>query len=554
MRPFTQREGIVGNVSRILREKIAQLSPIDGVFVGLALISVIWGFYFLAISEKNPLLEMESYRDYVIARHIATGEEFPVAGPRTSVFGGAIPHSPAYYYYLALLFLISSSTVAIKIAYIACYFIGVISIYLLAKELFNLRTGLVSVVLYSSNPAILETFSQSSAASAAPPFVLLSLFFLAHSYKTGVFKYALWSIVSIALAWSIYSGGVTLVLPVYTLCLFLVLKQQKTSRKRVLGSFLFLLFMIGITYAPVLFRVMSESYMASRSYSIVESPAVYISSIGEYAKNIYVDTGRLLRGAYVTNGSFVEGKLIFVGASLLGALLYLVFGNNRKEKLLYLLSVLFVLQVVLLLSVLKVDIYTYHFAAVIPIFFIIMAYPLSRETKKAYVPIFVILILVCIIKIAISGTKVAPYYDMRPVVSAIETELRDIQKKQGYGNFTFFEVINLRGIEYFKGVDLATNWVPFNPAIFIWPLEKSLDERLVRGDHAWPLSRDVYWFYKNFDFIPTTNRDYLVFACQGKTRSISCIEYIKLQFPDYEKPKFIYSDSEFLIYIARQSI
>lgn len=115
------------------------------ILIALFLIALVLRFYLI---NTNLFFGPEQGRDLLVVRDIVLSHKIVLIGPRTAVDG--IFHGPFYYYLAVIPFLISKGNPV----FIAYFFIFINSLsvffgYLLGKELFNKRVGLITAFLFT---------------------------------------------------------------------------------------------------------------------------------------------------------------------------------------------------------------------------------------------------------------------------------------------------------------------------------------------------------------------------------------------------------------------
>lgn len=125
--------------------------------------------------DKNLFFGPEQGRDMLVVKEIVTSHKPVLIGPKTAVEG--IFHGPLYYYLATIPFAISKGNpLVIALFFIFLNSFSVFIIFLLGKELFNKKIGLIASILF--------TFSFGAVTMARwlshPPLIILigSLFFL----------------------------------------------------------------------------------------------------------------------------------------------------------------------------------------------------------------------------------------------------------------------------------------------------------------------------------------------------------------------------------------
>lgn len=98
--------------------------------------------------DQNLFFGPEQGRDMLVVKEIVTSHKLVLIGPTTAVEG--IFHGPLYYYLAAIPFFISKGNpLVIELFFIFLNSLSVFIIFLLGKELFDKRTGLIASFLFT---------------------------------------------------------------------------------------------------------------------------------------------------------------------------------------------------------------------------------------------------------------------------------------------------------------------------------------------------------------------------------------------------------------------
>lgn len=98
--------------------------------------------------DNNLFFGPEQGRDMLVVKEIAINHKLVLIGPKTAVEG--IFHGPLYYYLATIPFIISKGNpLVIELFFILFNSLSVFLIFLLGKELFNRRVGLIASLLFT---------------------------------------------------------------------------------------------------------------------------------------------------------------------------------------------------------------------------------------------------------------------------------------------------------------------------------------------------------------------------------------------------------------------
>ena len=505
-----------------------------------------WGIVSVVRMDKNPLGEVESYRDYLIGRHIALYGERPLLGPHTSIFGNSVPHSPAYFYYLAGIEALHDDLSSIKIAYVLVYLFGVVSLFLLARELFGNKTGLIASALYAVNYPIIFGFANPSATTAAPPFVVFSLFLLARAWRRGRFSYVVISIVVMAIAWSLYTGGVSLMAPAYIALIVLVLRLQKAGTKQWLWACFAGIGCGLIFYLPVIIY----SHIADAGAVSVIADANKYASFGAFWTNIKHGLSLLIQSPFSQRivPHQVQGFAYFI--VVIGLTAYSTLASRNERGLIGLVCLCALVPVVSL-SFFNMELYPYHLSAAFPLLFILAAAPIGKMFTIEKYSIAGVGALTALLFASASFVAASPAYSISSAVASINASIREIMTSESRTRADFFKVEFYRHSSQFNNA--GPEWRRFTPALFVYHLERVLKERLVSADYRKQVQSEDTYFERYFDFVPVTSSNFFVLACEDSVRGDDgCIEAFKKDRLGYDLSKKIYSDTKISVFLFKR--
>src|ERR1043166_4165248 len=110
-------------------------------FCGCIVAACFWLYLHYALT--HTLVYAEAWqRQYLIANHIARLWEFPSVGDELSVFYGLRVTSPVYYYLFGFVLWLHNSMLFAEVVWLSFSMLAIVSVYLLAKDLFSPVVGL----------------------------------------------------------------------------------------------------------------------------------------------------------------------------------------------------------------------------------------------------------------------------------------------------------------------------------------------------------------------------------------------------------------------------
>lgn len=165
------------------------------IFIVLVLLMVI-GYVFRTyyLDQNNIVFGYDQARDAYIASQITQGD-LKILGPPVSL--GGFYHGVLYYYFISLPYFLSQGDPKLPIIFISLLnIIAIPMVYLIGKNLFNKKIGLLSAIFYTVSFDIIQYSNWLSNPSLAVPFSVLffyglSLYLYSTKKNIGAFLTAL---------------------------------------------------------------------------------------------------------------------------------------------------------------------------------------------------------------------------------------------------------------------------------------------------------------------------------------------------------------------------
>ena len=143
------------------------------------LISIILRIYLI---DRNLFFGPEQGRDVLVMKEIAVNHKLVLIGPKTAIDG--VFHGPLYYYIGVIPFLIGKGNpLFISTFFIIINSLSVIFIYLLGKELFDKRVGIIASLMFTSSFGLIVMSRWLSHPPLIIPISCLFFLFLAKFLK-----------------------------------------------------------------------------------------------------------------------------------------------------------------------------------------------------------------------------------------------------------------------------------------------------------------------------------------------------------------------------------
>lgn len=450
-------------------------------------------------------------RDYLVANHILKYHEFPSIGPYNLLFDSGIYNSPLYFYLLAVLLVPFNHILTLSIVNILLQLMSIALIYLIAKNMFGERVGAVAAIFFSFNPQVLHQSDFIWQPNLMQPLALLALYFLIQKHLVSFFLLAFAAAVHhSAFSWIPF---------------FLLLPGRKYY---VWGS-LILFFMFVVVYLPS---------FSKTGFSVINLGAgqMIVGSFAEYFAN-FISNMREFFGAFGTY------QTLMLSLSVVSSLIYFLKFKDQpnSKKLTLFVLILFLAPIVGASFFNKVRL---HYLILSFGAFSVLAAKvfISLSLRRCIffrVFFFALLILLFTANFAFIKQIKKPLSNqmmMDHIVSQTHKELTQIQKEEGFADFSFFQIHSIALTD-------TPFYYPILDTILLVPLEEKLNQSLSRvSDNA----------YNHFQI---GGNKYLLLSCykfKTKITSTECLQEFTTQFPKHQILKSIYKGDSIFVYLTRK--
>jgi 4-amino-4-deoxy-L-arabinose transferase-like glycosyltransferase len=355
----------------------------------LLFLFLIAGFLRMYLLDQNLFFGPEQGIDFLVVKDLVVNHKATLIGAKTDISG--IFHGPIYYYLSAIPFFLSQGNpffVAAFLAVINC--LTVFFIYLLGKELFNKRVGLISSLLFAfSFTAIVYSRWLSTHPIAIPLVCLYFLFFV--KFLKGSKRSLLGASIALGLLAQTEFLNI-LFFSVITLVLLIIYYKNFVKENKY-----YLLLCAGVALSLsigsfVLFDLRHNFLIVNNILSLVQGDTGYHISFIDSVSSSLLSLFNLVTGVVVP---FYLPLAIAI-FSLAVLFLFKDKKNNYKSLLLVWLFI-----PPILLIILHHEILDQFFVALIPAVFLIIAFFIDRVWKKTGVGgTILLLVFVCLNLIA----------------------------------------------------------------------------------------------------------------------------------------------------------
>lgn len=452
-------------------------------------------------------------RDYLVANHILKYHEVPLTGPYNLLYENGIRNSPFYFYLLSFLLLPFNNILTLSFLNILMQTGLILLIYLIVRKIFDQKTALLTVLLYSFNWEVLHQSDFIWQPNLMLGAMALSAWFLTQAFfKKNYFKLLL-SVFFLSLSFILHSSAFPWVV------VFLILSfGNRFTLKHYIG--LFSLFFISqfIFYFPVLIFLLKHTI----SINIRES--------GSYFLNFSSNLQQVLSSLNLNNPLSIILIVIFL-------ILYFWKFKDSKKRLMGLMLILGFAPILFASFFNKIRMH--YLLLTIPPIIIFISRIIALQRKKNMILLGLLFFIILTGNLKFITNPVAPKTSLKMInqlSDLIQAELVDIQKKEGFTDFSFFQIKSITWEE--KAFDYPTL-----DTILIIPLEEKLNQKFSKISDASP-----------FNHTQINRLDYLVIACynlRGEFSDLDCLKEFSIQNPGYVILKNLYREFPASIYLAK---
>lgn len=494
------------------------------------------------VTLDYPLLNSESHRDYLVARHIVKYHELPQTGPCcafSSSFGN-LRETPIYFYFLALFVAIKENIIFLQAVNLFLQLIPIVAIYVIASKFYGKTVALISTILYSFS---LEAFKQAT--FVWQPHIMQVFLYLAYvsllfSYLKKSYLGVLAGIFFFIFASSLHPPALGIA-PAFLLVVLLILANQKRPPYFYFLAATFAAVLTLVLYAPLIFYL-SEGQNNQSYLRLLTSPGTFLNLNPYKILGNFWDSATILFKSLATpfEKTLKLWDWLLIFPPLIFAALYLKNHDHLKkeQKLPLLVTTFAIVQFLAITSLLKATIWYFYLVPIFGFFIITIAlvidqlkYPLKFA---GYLWIALMLINFFSFYQITTPLKNATATDL--ATEAIISQVQTIQKKELYSEPDFFQIkVYGAGIESPQTADLVF-WVP---------LEEKLDKRFVK-------ITDIANSYR------IINSDkYLFLVCHSHLYKIElqneCLGPFSNDFQSYTILENIYKNDPFSIFLTKKA-
>ena len=495
------------------------------------------------VMAKNfdyPVSNGETHRDYLVARHIVKYGEFPTTGP-CCLFNGAfgeIRNSPVYYYLLASLVVLHDNILFLGLINSILQLATIVTIYFVAKKIFNLGTATIAMVLFAVSGPFLKTSLFFWQPHAMQPFVNLSYLALVLAYFGKNYLFIIVGPVLFLLAAALHAS-VWAILPTFAAATFLILKTQK----RPVSAYIFLFGAMVLTFVSLNFGIFFHLVKYKTAVGVDLGKFLALNWL-EFFSNWQTAASTLISTIFAPQdyGRLALSLAVLTVLIVLAACFKVVKKGGVDEKVPFLLIFFAVLQFITVAAIFKAKIWLFYFTPVFGLVMILIAHSINTILSANFVlkslKILITGLLIIVFSVNFYFFKQTPgknYQNIKIPLAAIQTNLSKIQEEDSLKNLNFFQIkVYATGVESTKTADL----------VFWTSLERELKRKFLK----------ITDLGIGYELINGNN--YIFVICHSYTREIKvkseCLEPFTDEFPSHQIVKQIAPNQPFLTYLAKK--
>ena len=482
-----------------------------------------------------PVHNSESWRDYLVARHIVKYGERPLTGPCCLWNGqlGNLRHSAVYYYLIALPLIISDHPLFWQSVNILFQVAGIALVFLLAREMFGLSTAVAATLLFSLHATILKESQFVWQPHVMEPLLICSYLFLLLAYTRKSFWLLFWSVIIFVLAAVVHNAAFAVV-PIYGVLVYTVAKRQRFPLRSCLGLGVGAGIWLVVLYLPWLYFVSVNHVNLT-----ISSPlgGFLVKNVGELGREL----GK--------NSQLLRQELLFTPGILLLVVLDSVnYWRCRKslppvQVRFWVILVGAVLLCIVGVSLFKLPMQSYYFTPLISLM-VIWASETVWGGRSLWRVGYLVTPLYFIYLLYVSSAhfyflklpNLAQRIYLQPAVSALVVAIKGLQKSDRYPHPDFFRLKTyVSGIESSATADL----------LFWALLERSLGYKLLtvgdRDQSYSVITGDAYMFLVCYSYAYTMNE------------KDECITPFLTHYPQFVLKQEIHRSPRAVVFIAKKS-
>ena len=496
----------------------------------LLVIVITFAFFYRLIALDYPLINTEPQRDYLIAQHILTYQDFPKSGPCCLFNGSYAPyrHPVAYYYLLAGALAINQNFMFLIFVNFFLQIIPVITIFILTSRFFSYSTGLLAILFYSFHQEIYKHALFFWQPHLKLPFLYGSFLALFIFYRSNKYWLLVVSTLLFIVSAAIHLSSMAIA-PLWFIALFLILRSQKHSVRLLLITVL-----LAFTSLVILLK--------GASLEVFKNPMLLIhTSIIDYTQSFLANLQVYLSSLY-GNGKAISIAGIFLLILNCVFLIRYLFGKEQSLRKLYIIFlIIVVVGFIAGVSLFKAIIWHFYLPPLFGISMIVFAQTIAAQKYRLLKIASILWIILYIGQFFMYyPPEIRFFSDARNIdqaATALTKEIKYVARQKGYPKTDFFLIqVYAPGVETPTIEDLA----------FWLPLEQKLQRKFIEVND------------ETSSFKRLNSDDYIYIVCHSFTETINiskdCLHPFSKEFPRYKIQRIIYEKEPFTIYEATRNM
>ncbi|MBI4036863.1 glycosyltransferase family 39 protein, partial [Candidatus Daviesbacteria bacterium] len=502
-----------------------KFTPYSLTFLILLIFALVLRLNRLDFPLSNTFVWGDGTRDYLVANHILKYGEFPLLGPYNLLLDyGIQTNSPLYFYLLALFLIPFNNVLTLGLVNILWQILVIVLIYLISKRLFNQITALVSVVLFSINPQVLNQSDYIWQPHLMQPIAYLGLFFLIKSFFSGSYPKLLLSIFLICLAITIHYSAFPW-LPLFLVASLWILNRNHKSAKHYLGVVMVLVVPIILFHLPVfLYQVVPPDL----------DGIIYTNFGKQYLFNLSSNFNELLNAF---------GLKDFLPLLIVGSIICFLFIRDQKHQKFTVITLIFLISPIILASFfdkIRLHYLTLSFG-ILSIFVakIITSVPNIRWFILVNILLFLLFFKAFSADFNFLSNTRKPLDNLRQMEemsTQLKAELTQLREDQSYRDFGFFQ------IRSYAVLDNEAFDYPVLDTILLVNLEERLNQKLTKiVDSA-------------YNHIQIGDDQYLLVSCFNFAKmkdEVRCLKAFTIQQSRHSIVKKLYDGDFVSVYLSQ---
>lgn len=477
-------------------------------------------------------------RDYLVAHYIRSYGEFPLIGPFNLLFDQGLRNSPLYYYLLALFLVPFDNVMTLGVVNVFLQLFSIFLIYQITKVLFDHKSAILAVLLFSFTPEILRQTQYIWQPTVMQSVALLSLYLLGISYLRKSYKALIGSVTVFNMA-AVLHNSILSWFPQFCVLSLLITRLQYKNFRYFLGVILVFVSTLVFLYLPTFVYFLGQHSLESVDY-IKNTEGLYLKSVGNYLDNLSYNFSQTLQ-------VFSFGKWLILLQTV--ALIAYFFLERSRKRWFLIFSIGFFLEPIIISSFFNKN-QLHYLTASFGIFMIIVSvtttFLVDRLLVKSPFLKVVFLSVAALLLLKIFSSDFKFLYPEKAeagnevlinlAADSIKSEVQVVKAEEKFNSFNFFQIISYAN----KG---TTFRYPTLDTILLVPLEKKLKTKLAKISDNSPYS-----------LVQTNDKSYIFVSCFefDYPAVIDCSTEFLNAYPGYIIKRNVFNQYPLSVYLTKR--